>query len=128
MRFKDHLSSAAKFIGKGTFSNPHPVDGFLEYLLPLHHLLVEVVREGSERIELPRALGAREHSVLIDQTTTANGNQWDTMAAKTLVQVVVSTLHLCVHRDGPGHREIFCLNTYNRLLVSGGSVDKTSFW
>lgn len=71
------------------------------HLFPLHHLLVEEVREGALWIELPRALSTHEHTVLTHQTSSADGDQWNAVAAQPLVQVEVSALHLSAHRDRP---------------------------
>lgn len=74
------------------------------HLFSLHHLLVEVVREGALWVELPRALGTHEHTVLTHQTSSADGYQGNTMAAHPLIQVKVSALHLSAHRDRPVDR------------------------
>ena len=77
------------------------------HLLSLHHLLVEEVRKGALRIELPRPLGAHEHTVLAHQTPSADGYQRNAVAAHALEQVKVSALHLSAGRDCPVGRKPF---------------------
>lgn len=74
-------------------------------LCPLHHLLVEVIREGSHGAKLPRTLSAGEHAVLIDQVAAADGDQGDAVATETLIQVYISSLDLVVNGDGPADGE-----------------------
>lgn len=90
------------------------------HLFSLHHLLVEVVREGALRVELSGSLGTHEHAVLTHQTSSADGDQGDAVAALPLVQVGVSALHLSAHRDRPAHTEhpskpvcLFCTELIN---------------
>lgn len=75
------------------------------YLIPLHHLLVEEVWEGSERVELSGTLGTGEDAVFVDDTATADGDQRHTVTAQTFIQVHVSSLPLRGHRDGSAQRQ-----------------------
>lgn len=76
---------------------------FLEYthLFSLHHLLVEEVRERALWIELPRPLSTHEHTVLTNQTSSADGYQRNAVTTHPLIQVKVSALYLSAHRDCP---------------------------
>lgn len=75
------------------------------HLFSLHHLLIEVVGESALWVELSGSLGAHEHTVLTHQTSSADGDQRDAVAAHPLVQVEVSALHLRAHRDRPAQTE-----------------------
>lgn len=75
------------------------------HLFSLHHLLVEEVREGALWVELSGPLSTHEHTVLTHQTSSADGDQGNTVAAQPLVQVEVSALHLSAHRDRPAKME-----------------------
>lgn len=75
------------------------------YLVPLYHLLVEKVWEGSERVELSGTLSTGEDAVFVDNTATANGDQWHTVTAQTFIQIHISSLPLRGHRDGSAQRQ-----------------------
>ena len=95
------------------------------YLLPLHHLLVQEVREGAQRVELSGALGAGEHAVLVHQAASADGDDGDTMATQAFVQVGVSALHLGLHGDGPEERgrvTVGQCGTVRCCVVLGGVI------
>lgn len=81
------------------------IQGQWPHLLSLDHLLVEVVRKRVQRVKLSGSLGAHEHAVLAHQTTPADGDQRNSVAAHPLVQVEVSTLNLSGHRDCPARRQ-----------------------
>lgn len=82
---------------------------YLSHLFSLHHLLVEVVGEHALRVEFSGALSTHEHTVLTHQTSSADGYQRNAMAARTLIQVKVSALHLSAHRDCPADRKAISL-------------------
>lgn len=77
----------------------------MAYLVPLHHLLVEKVWEGSERVELSRTLGTGEDVVFVDNAATADGDQWHTMTAQTFIQIHITSLPLSGHRDGSTQKQ-----------------------
>lgn len=76
-------------------------NGVQSNLCSLHHLLIQVIREGPHSAELPRALSAREHLILVDQAAATDGDQGDAVAAEALVQVDVASLDLAVYGDDP---------------------------
>lgn len=75
------------------------------YLVPLHHLLVEKVWEGSEWVELSGTLSTSKDAVFVDNTATADGDQGHTVTAQTFIQIHISSLPLCGHRDGSAQRQ-----------------------
>lgn len=77
----------------------------MAYLVPLHHLLVEKVWEGSEWVELSGTLSTGEDVVFVDNTATADGDQGHTVTAQTFIQIHISSLPLCGHRDGSAQRQ-----------------------
>lgn len=92
------------------------------YLFSLNHLLVKVIREGSQGAKLSRALGTRENAIFIDQTTTADGDQGYAVTTEAFIQVHVSSLDLVIHRNGPAGRDgkerVTWLNQTNHLQTA----------
>lgn len=97
-------------------------------LFPLHHLLVEVVRERALGVELSRSFGAHEDAVLTHQTSSADGDQRDAVAAHPLVQVEVPALHLSADRDGPAAAERLFTGWGTSLCVSEEYTVTTFTW
>lgn len=71
-----------------------PLISQLGYLFPLHQLLVHRVWEGAEWTELASALRTHEDAILVDYSSTADGDKWHPVAAHVLIQVHVPTLDL----------------------------------
>lgn len=75
------------------------------YLFSLNHLLVEIIRESPQWAKLSGALGAREHAIFVDQTSTADGDNRYTVAAQTFIRVNITSLHLVFNRNDPVGRD-----------------------
>lgn len=88
------------------------------YLVPLHHFLIQEVWESSEWVELSGALGTSKDVVFIDNTATADGDQWHTVTAQTFIEIYVSSLPLCGHRDGSAQRQQTKHTTGHRRTTS----------
>lgn len=72
-----------------------PPISLLGYLFPLHQFLVHRVWEGAEWTELASAFSTHKDAILIDNSSTADGDQGHPVAAHVLIQVHVPTLDLC---------------------------------